>query len=50
MKYLYYLYQLCVALPVTIVATIITGITVAAGCLLGGGHFFGYYHAHHLPG
>ena len=43
MKYLYYLYQLCVALPVTIVATIITGITVAAGCLLGGGHVFGYY-------
>lgn len=43
MKYLYYLYQLCVALPVTIVATIITGVTVAIGCLLGSGHFFGYY-------
>ncbi len=43
MKYLYRIYQICVALPVALVATIITALTVAIGCSLGGGHFFGYY-------
>lgn len=43
MKYIYRIYQLFVALPVTIVATIITGLTVGIGCSLGGGHFFSYY-------
>jgi 1-acyl-sn-glycerol-3-phosphate acyltransferase len=43
MKYLYRLYQLCIAVPLIIVATIITSITVALGCTLGDGHYWGYY-------
>lgn len=43
MKYLYRIYQLCVALPVTIVATIVTALTVVIGCAVGSGHFWGYY-------
>lgn len=43
MKYLYRIYQLCVALPVTVVATILTAITVVIGCSVGSGHFWGYY-------
>ncbi|MCH5306919.1 MAG: 1-acyl-sn-glycerol-3-phosphate acyltransferase [Prevotella sp.] len=46
MKYLYYLYQVCVALPVTILATILTAVTVGMGCTLGNGHFWGYYPGH----
>jgi len=46
MKYLYYLYQLCVALPLALVATVLTAITVAIGCAVGNGHFWGYYPAH----
>ena len=43
MKYLYRLYQLFVALPVTIVMTILTAIEVGVGCTIGNGHFWGYY-------
>lgn len=43
MKYLYRLYQICVAFPVTIVATIITSLTVAIGSTLHKGHFWGYH-------
>jgi 1-acyl-sn-glycerol-3-phosphate acyltransferase len=43
MKYLYYIYQLFIALPVTVLVTIITAIEVGAGCALGDGHFWGYY-------
>ena len=32
MKYLYFLYQLVVALPVTILMTIWTAVTVGLGC------------------
>ncbi|MBQ7510457.1 MAG: 1-acyl-sn-glycerol-3-phosphate acyltransferase [Prevotella sp.] len=46
MKYLYYLYQLCVALPLALVATVLIAITVAIGCAVGNGHFWGYYPAH----
>ena len=46
MKYLYYLYQLCVALPLALVVTVLTAITVAIGCAVGNGHFWGYYPAH----
>lgn len=42
MKYLYYIYQLCVALPITIVATILTALTVGIGCTIGNGHYWGY--------
>ena len=43
MKYLYRIYQLCIALPLGIIATIITALTVVIGCTLGNGHFWGYY-------
>ena len=46
MKYLYRAYQLLIALPLGIIATIITALTVVIGCTLGGGHFFGYYPGH----
>lgn len=43
MKILYYLYQLCVALPLFLVATVITSIVTTVGCMLGDGHFWGYW-------
>lgn len=43
MIYLYRLYQLCVALPVILVLTIVTSVTVSLGCLIGNGHFWGYW-------
>jgi len=43
MKYIYNIYQLCVALPVTILMTILTAIEVGLGCTFGNGHFWGYY-------
>lgn len=43
MKYIYYAYQLCIALPLGIIATILTALAVIIGCSLGFGHFWGYY-------
>lgn len=43
MKYLYRTYQLFVALPITIIATILTAVVVTVGCTIGNGHFWGYY-------
>lgn len=43
MKYLYRIYQLFVALPIVIVATVLTALVVAVGCTIGNGHFWGYY-------
>ena len=43
MKYLYRIYQLLIALPLGLLATIITALVVVIGCSLGGGHFWGYY-------
>lgn len=43
MKYLYFLYQLCIVLPLFLVATILTALTTVVGCLIGNGHFWGYY-------
>mgnify|MGYP002624296538 CR=1 FL=1 len=43
MKYLYRTYQLFVALPLGILATILTAVTVAVGCTVGNGHYWGYY-------
>ena len=40
---LYCLYQLCIAIPVTILVTILTALTVGLGCTFGDGHFWGYY-------
>jgi 1-acyl-sn-glycerol-3-phosphate acyltransferase len=46
MKYLYYVYQIIVGLPVVILGTIITALTVATGCAIGNGHFWGYFPGH----
>jgi len=46
MKYLYYVYQIIVGLPVVVLGTIITALTVATGCAIGNGHFWGYFPGH----
>ena len=46
MKYFYYIYQLLVALPLSIVLTVLFVIPIIVGCALGYGHFWGYYPAH----
>lgn len=43
MKYLYRLYQLFVALPLFLLATVITAASTAVGSFLGNGHFWGYH-------
>src|SRR5574344_2566167 len=43
MKYIYRLYQLCIVLPVFLVASILTSFSTVVGCMLGNGHFWGYY-------
>ena len=43
MRILYCIYQLFIALPVTVLITIITAIEVGVGCAFGDGHFWGYY-------
>lgn len=43
MKYLYRIYQLCIALPIIAVFTVITAVSVIMGCSVGNGHFWGYY-------
>ena len=43
MKILYYIYQICIALPILLVLTILTAIVTIIGSLLGGAHFWGYY-------
>lgn len=43
---LYRIYQLAVMLPVLLVATIVTALVTIAGCMLGGGRWWGYYPAH----
>ena len=39
MKILYFLYQIVVFIPLLIISTIVTAITVALGCAVGDGHF-----------
>lgn len=43
MKYLYLIYKICVAFPIMIILTIITSFTTSIGCMIGNGHFWGYY-------
>jgi len=43
MKYIYRIYQLVIALPLIAISTVLTSLTVAVGCTLGNGHFWGYY-------
>lgn len=40
MKILYYIYQICIALPILLVLTILTAIVTIVGSLLGGAHFW----------
>lgn len=43
MKYIYRVYQLCIVVPIVLVATILTALFTTVGCRLGNGHFWGYY-------
>lgn len=43
MKAFYYIYQICIALPILLVLTILTAVVTTVGSLLGGAHFWGYY-------
>lgn len=43
MKKLYYFYEICIALPLLLVATILTALVTSIGCTLGNAHFWGYY-------
>ena len=43
MKFFYYIYQICIALPIFLVLTILTAVVTIIGSLLGGAHFWGYY-------
>lgn len=40
MKILYYIYQICIALPILLVLTILTAIVTIIGSLLGGAHIW----------
>ena len=43
MKILYNIYQVCFALPLLLVLTILTALVTIIGSLIGGAHFWGYY-------
>ncbi len=43
MRILYYIYQICIALPILLLLTILTALTTTVGSLLGGAHVWGYY-------
>lgn len=43
MKHLYHIYQLLIAAPILLVATILTALITSAGCFIGNAHFWGYY-------
>ena len=43
MKYLYRIYQLFIAAPLVALLTLLTAIITTLGCVLGNGHFWGYY-------
>lgn len=40
---IYRIYQLFIALPLIAILTVLTSLTVAVGCTIGNGHFWGYY-------
>jgi len=43
MKYLYRIYQLFVVAPIFLVACFFTSFFTVVGCMIGNGHFWGYY-------
>lgn len=42
-RFIYCLYQICIALPLMLIATMLTAITTIIGCSLGSGDFWSYY-------
>ena len=46
MKFIYRLYQVFIAAPVFLLSTVLTGFVTTVGCLVGNGHFWGYYPGH----
>lgn len=43
MNLFYCVYQVCIALPILLVLTLLTAIVTIVGCTLGSAHFWGYY-------
>lgn len=43
MSFIYKIYQLCIALPIILVCTILTSIVTILGSWIGNAHFWGYY-------
>ena len=43
MKYLYWIYQLFIAIPLTVLLTIFFSILTMIGCAFGNGKFWGYF-------
>ena len=43
MKFIYNIYQVCIALPIFLVLTLLTALTTIIGSLIGGAHVWGYY-------
>ena len=43
MMLLYRIYQLCIALPILLVCTMLTAIVTIIGSWIGNAHFWGYY-------
>ena len=46
MKFIYRAYQLFIALPIFLIATVLTSLTTVVGCAIGNGHFWGYWPGH----
>ena len=46
LKILYCIYQLLIGLPILVLCTIVTALTVGIGTTIGNGHFWGYYPGH----
>ena len=49
MKILYNIYQICFALPVLLVLTVLTALVTIIGSLLGGAHFWADRYARYIP-
>jgi len=43
LKFLYYIWQILIGLPVLVLSTILTAIVVGLGTTFGNGHYWGYY-------
>lgn len=43
LRFFYCLYQLCVVVPIVLIATVLTAVVTIVGCAVGDGHFWGYY-------